>query len=86
LEVAFKEAENLKKGESFLLKDLFKCYLWNRIPRGGRFLLGSLFLSNVSSQKCSISVIHKGVSGQQRYVKKSRQCLGIGDYDTLCHT
>jgi len=70
LETALKEAKNLKPGESFLVKDLFKGYLWNRIPRGDRLLLGSLFLSHVSANDCQISVSNKGASGQQRYQKK----------------
>jgi hypothetical protein len=69
LETAFNEAKNLKEGESFLVKDLFKGYLWNRIPKGDRLLLGSLFLSHVSLNDCQIKVIHKGSSGQQRYIK-----------------
>jgi hypothetical protein len=70
LETALKEAKNLKAGESFLVKDLFKGYLWNRIPRGDRLLLGSLFLSYVNANDCQISVSNKGASGQQRYQKK----------------
>lgn len=32
LEEAIKETENLNEGEVFLVKDLFKGYVWNRIP------------------------------------------------------
>ena len=70
LETALSETENLKEGETFLVKDLFKGYLWNRIPRGDRLLLGSMFLSYVGSSKdCHIAVINKGASGQQMYKK-----------------
>ncbi len=69
LETALSEAKNLKEGESFLIKDLFKGYLWNRIPKGERLLLGSLFLSYVNMHDCKITVIHKGASGQQMYMK-----------------
>lgn len=70
LETALSETENLKEGETFLVKDLFKGYLWNRIPRGDRLLLGSMFLSYVGSSKdYHISVINKGASGQQMYKK-----------------
>ena len=69
LETALNETKNLKEGESFLVKDLFKGYLWNRIPKGDRLLLGSLFLSYVHMNDCQIKVIHKGASGQQRYMK-----------------
>jgi hypothetical protein len=69
LKTALNEAKNLKEGESFLVKDLFKGYLWNRISRGNRLLIGSLFLSYVSSHGCQISVTEKGTSGQLRYQK-----------------
>ena len=45
LKSAINETRNLKEGESFLIKDLFKGYLWNRIPRGDRLLVGSMFMS-----------------------------------------
>lgn len=50
-------------------KDLFMGYLWNRIPKGERLLLGSLFLRYVSMHDCKITVIHTGESGQQWYMK-----------------
>ena len=65
LEIALSEAKNLKEGETLLVRNLFKGYLWNRIPKGERLLLGSLFLSYVSMHDCQITVIHTGVSGQQ---------------------
>ena len=46
LDEAIKETENLHEGEVFLVKDLFKGYVWNRIPRKDRLLLGTLFLRN----------------------------------------
>ena len=67
LKTAVNETKKLKEGEIFLVKDLFKGYLWNRIPRGDRLLLGSMFLSYVVSHDCHITVAEKGVSGQQRY-------------------
>ena len=45
LDEAIKETENLHEGEVFLVKDLFKGYVWNRIPRKDRLLLGTLFLN-----------------------------------------
>ena len=67
LDSAIKETKLLKRGEVFLARDLFKGYLWNRISRGDRLLIGSLFLSYVSSHDCGVLAIEKGVSGQQRY-------------------
>lgn len=45
LEEAIRETENLNEDEVFLVKDLFKGYVWNRIPRKDRLLLGTLFLN-----------------------------------------
>ena len=69
LQAAIKETDALEVGETFLLKDLFKGYLWNRISRGDRLLLGSLFLSYVGNHDCHVGVVKKGVSGQQDYCK-----------------
>ena len=43
LEEAVRETDNLSDGEVFLVKDLFKGYIWNRIPRKDRLLLGTFF-------------------------------------------
>ena len=67
LNLAIKETENLMDGEIFLLKELFKGYEWNRIPRNERLLLGTLFLNHVNTTKSSIKVIEKTSSGQQKY-------------------
>jgi hypothetical protein len=69
LRTAIGETKQLMEGETFLVRDMFKGYLWNRIPRGDRLLLGSLFLSYVGSHDCRIALLDKGVSGQQRYKK-----------------
>ena len=42
LEIAKNELANLKPGEMFLVRDLFKGYEWNRISRSNRLLLGTL--------------------------------------------
>ncbi|MBI9096418.1 MAG: single-stranded DNA-binding protein [Sphaerochaeta sp.] len=57
---------------TFLVKDLFKGYLWNRIPKGDRLLLGSLFLSYVGRNDRELTVIKKGASGQQMYQKTQK--------------
>ena len=44
LEYAIQEVKELNSGEVFLVRELFKGYLWNRIPRKDRLLLGTLFL------------------------------------------
>ena len=70
LDEAIKEAENLNDGEVFLVKELFKGYVWNRIPRKDRLLLGTLFLNYVSKLNGEgIKAIEKTSSNQQRYMK-----------------
>jgi len=67
LELAVKETENLIDGEVFLVKELFKGYEWNRVPRNDRLLLGTLFLNYVNRADGVIQAIEKTTSGQQRY-------------------
>ena len=69
LEEAIRETENLNEGEVFLVKDLLKGYIWNRIPRKDRLLLGTLFLNRVSKMKGNIKAIEKTSSNQQKYKK-----------------
>ena len=54
LDEAIKETDNLNDGEVFLVKDLYKGYFWNRIPRRTRLLLGILFLNHIRKTKSSI--------------------------------
>jgi len=67
LELAIKETVNLIDGEIFLVKELFKGYEWNRIPRSDRLLLGTLFLNYVNKTDGVIRAIEKTTSGQQKY-------------------
>ena len=67
LEYALKEADKMLSGEIFLIRDLFKGYEWNRLPRNNRLLLGTLFLNYVKREKTKIIPIEKTSSGQQRY-------------------
>ena len=69
LEEAITETENLNEGEVFLVKDLFKGYVWNRIPRKDRLLLGTLFLNWVNKTEGNLKAIEKTSSNQQRYEK-----------------
>lgn len=71
LEQAISETHYLNVGETFLVKDLFKGYEWNRIPRKTRLLLGSLFLNAVNTDKnLKIEVFEKTPSNQQKYKKQ----------------
>ena len=69
---AIRKTENLHEGEVFLVKDLFKGYAWNRIPRKDRLLLETLFLNWVNKIDCSLQVIETTSSNQQRYKKSMR--------------
>lgn len=69
LKTALDETKNLRTGEEFLVKDLFKGYEWNRIPFKDRLLLGTLFLNAVTSLSFSIEAIKKTSSNQQKYRK-----------------
>ncbi|WP_313129802.1 single-stranded DNA-binding protein [Anaerocolumna sp.] len=70
LETAKDEIKNLKSGEIFLLRDLFKGYEWNRISRSNRLLLGTLFLNYIKSNDICVVSIEKTSSGQQKYRKE----------------
>jgi len=70
LNEAIKETKKLEEGEIFLVKDLFKGYLWNRIPRKDRILLGTLFLNQINKMDGKeVKIIEKTSSNQQRYKK-----------------
>jgi len=69
LDEAIKETDNLQESEIFLVKDLFKGYVWNRIPLKDRLLLGTLFLNHVNRTGGNVQAIEKTSSNQQRYEK-----------------
>ncbi len=73
LEVAIQETGNLADGEIFLVKDLFKGYVWNRIAVKDRLLLGTLFLNHIQKTGGSVLVDEKTSSHQQRYKKVNPQ-------------
>lgn len=67
LELAIEETEKLIDNEMFLVKDLFKGYEWNRIPRNERLLLGTLFLNYINKTNGKIQAVEKTSSKQQKY-------------------
>ena len=67
LSKAINETARLNKGETFIVRDLFKGYEWNRISRGDRLLLGTLFLNYVNSENVNVAPMEKSSSGQQKY-------------------
>ena len=70
LETAKEEIKNLDKGDTFVVKDLFKGYEWNKIEKTNRLRLGILFLNwaQIDGRKI-IEITEKTHSGQQTYTK-----------------
>lgn len=71
LEEAINEIDKLNDGEVFLVKDLFKGYVWNRIPRKDRLLFWTLFLNWVNKTDGNLKAIEETSSNQQRYEKST---------------
>lgn len=70
LNKAIDELQYLNPGEVFLVKDLFKGYIWNRIDRNVRLRLGILFLNYINStQNVGVVALEKTSSNQQKYKK-----------------
>lgn len=71
LNIAIKEVESLSLNETFLVKDLFKGYEWNRLAIGERRSLGSLFLNEVRNGRLQNKVLasDKSSANQQLYIK-----------------
>lgn len=72
MKLAIQEVENLIHGETFLVRDLFKGYEWNRLSIGDRRSLGALFLNEVKYGELRehIEVGLKSSANQQQYIKK----------------
>ena len=68
LEIGKVEIDKLEHNEIFTVKELYKGYLWNRISRGDRITLGTLFLNFAKTRK-DIELLGKNKSGQQSYKK-----------------
>ena len=68
LDNAIAELQNLEDGEYFLIRDLFRGYEWNRIPRSDRLLLGTLFLNHINTNPTKITAVEKTSAGQQKYL------------------
>lgn len=67
LTIAQNEINYVNVGETFLLKELFKGYEWNRIKISDRLLLETLFLNYVNTNADKIVALHKTLSNQQKY-------------------
>jgi len=67
LTIAQNEIDYVNVGETFLLKELFKGYEWNRIKISDRLLLGTLFLNYANTNADKIIALQKTSSNQQKY-------------------
>lgn len=67
LDQAIIELGNLKDGDTFIVKDLFKGHLWNRQDRSERLTLGTLFMNFVRQNRGKVEMLNKNSSGQQEY-------------------
>ena len=67
---AVNELANLRQGERFLVRDLFKGYEWNRIPDGDRKTLGRMFLYEYEKGVLELNKLGKNTMSQQYYAKK----------------
>ncbi len=62
--------KEIEIGEEFMVKDLFRGFEWNRIPKGIRTKLGSMFLSYVNREVSAEYVpVRKTPQNQQVYTK-----------------
>ena len=61
----------VQSGENFRVKDLFRGVEWNRIPKGLRTKLGSMFFAYVNGEaKNYFEPVGKTPQNQQIYSKK----------------
>jgi hypothetical protein len=68
---AISTLDNLRSGEKFIVKDLFRGYEWNRIERANRTRLGSRFFYYAEHDGESyITPMGKTPQNQQIYIKK----------------
>ena len=68
LEEAIEQLRNMKSGERFIAKDLFRGYMWNRFLWNKRLLLGTLFLNYIKTEHAD-KIVPDGKNGsnQQKY-------------------
>ena len=69
-EIAKTTLEETEKDEVFTVKELFRGFEWNRISKGNRTKLGSMFFLFSKNQGSSIIIsIEKTLQNQQKYRK-----------------
>lgn len=75
LQDLFNEAVNtlsdLQSGEEFIVKQLFRGFEWERIDKGNRTKLGSMFFNYANNNGSNIiEPLGKTPQNQQKYMKK----------------
>ncbi|BFH61149.1 MULTISPECIES: single-stranded DNA-binding protein [Paenibacillus] len=70
MNIAKATVPSLDQGEEFLVKDLFRGFEWNRIAKGNRTKLGSMFLNYAENHASnSLEILGKTPQNQQMYRK-----------------
>ena len=71
LDQAIVELGNLNDGDIFIVRDLFKGYIWNAQDKADRLTLGTLFLNFVKQNQRTmgkkIEILDKNSANQQMY-------------------
>jgi hypothetical protein len=71
MNVATATIAEVDQGEEFLVKDLFRGFEWNRIAKGNRTKLGSMFYNYALHQaSAQLMPLGKTPQNQQKYKKK----------------
>ncbi|GIO38856.1 hypothetical protein J41TS12_37170 [Paenibacillus antibioticophila] len=70
MDVAKATIAELGQGEEFLVKDLFRGFEWNRIAKGNRTKLGSMFYNYALNEaSAQLKPLGKTPQNQQMYEK-----------------
>lgn len=70
-EQAKKSTEDVSTNEKYIVKDLFRGFEWNRIPKGFRTKLGGMYLRDVEEKRIkNIKALGKTAQNQQIYIKE----------------
>jgi len=64
------ELSSLLPGDTFVVRDLFKGYVWNKIERSVRLKVGILFFEEAKKMEKIIEIRKKNSSNQKVYRKK----------------
>lgn len=71
LTIAKETVNEVKPNEEFIVKELFRGFEWNRISKGDRTKLGSMFYNYVQNEGSQqIKALGKTPQNQQKYEKK----------------